>query len=188
MPDYSWASCFAVQHQLHVVVHVNWSAIVTTAGSEMLKVRHCLSKHIYFSRTFPHVVYLMVTSVNSFGVTVMHFAAISSLTHFLNQDVFLTITIYLKISKGSGRQSFSMTCISSFVLFLHLQFPPVQGRKRMLISACFGRPNWSSSCVITLTAFPFIYQSFAWQRFRPMNCQSHTLRVVKQHLWGGHYF
>lgn len=53
--------------------------------------------------------YLMVTSVNSFGATVMHFEAESSLTHFLNQVVFLTVKVYLKISKGSGRQSFSIT-------------------------------------------------------------------------------
>lgn len=70
----------------------------------------------------------------------MHFEATSSLTHFLNQDVFLTITIYLKISKGSGRQSFTMTWVSLFVLFLHLQFPPVQGKKIRFIEG-FERTN-----------------------------------------------
>lgn len=60
----------------------------------------------------------------------MHFEAKSSLTHFLNQEVFLTVTEYLKISKGSGRQSFSMTWLSPFVLFLHLQFPPAEEKYR----------------------------------------------------------
>lgn len=83
----------------------------------------------------------MVTSVNSFGVTVTHLEAVSSLTHFLNQDVFLTTTIYLYISKGSGRQSFSMTWISSFVLFLHLQFPPVHGKMYVNKSISFFWKN-----------------------------------------------
>lgn len=53
--------------------------------------------------------YLMVTSVNSFGATVMHFEAEARSTHFLNQVVLFTVKAYLKISKGSGRQSFSIT-------------------------------------------------------------------------------
>lgn len=68
----------------------------------------------------------MVTSVNSFGATVnMHFEAEAKSTHFLNQVVLLTVKVYSKISKGSGRQSFSITWVSPFVLFLHLQFPSV---------------------------------------------------------------
>lgn len=51
----------------------------------------------------------MVMSENSLGVTVMHFAAASSLTHSLNHDVLLTVTTYLNISNGSGRQSGLMT-------------------------------------------------------------------------------
>lgn len=82
-----------------------------------------------------------------------------------------------------------MTWVSSFVLFLHLQFPPVHGKKCVLISAIlFGRRYWSSSCAITLTAFPFIYQSVVWQWFSSMDSKSHTLRAVKQHFWGGNYF
>lgn len=53
--------------------------------------------------------YLIMISENSFGATVMHFEAESSLTHFLNQVVLLTVKAYLEMSKGSGRQSFSIT-------------------------------------------------------------------------------
>lgn len=66
----------------------------------------------------------MVTFVNSFGATVMHFEAEARSAHFLNQAALLTVKVYLKNSKGFGRQSFSMTWVSSLhpVLFLHLQF------------------------------------------------------------------
>ena len=69
--------------------------------------------------------YLMLTSVNSFRTTEMHFEAAASLTDFLNQVVLLTITAYMKISNGSGRQSFSTTRVSPCVLFPHLHSPPV---------------------------------------------------------------
>lgn len=56
--------------------------------------------------------YLMVTSVNSVRTTEMHFEAEASLTDFRNQVVLLAITAYMKISNGSGRQSFSTTRVS----------------------------------------------------------------------------
>lgn len=78
----------------------------------------------YF-RIFMSLFYLMVTFVNSVGPTVMHLDAEARSIDFLNQVIFLTLKLYLKNSKGFGRQSIPMTRDSSFVLFLHLQFPSV---------------------------------------------------------------
>lgn len=48
MPDYRGAGRNAVQSQLHIFVDVNWSAIITTAGSEIFKVRLSLKKYLFF--------------------------------------------------------------------------------------------------------------------------------------------
>lgn len=54
--------------------------------------------------------YLIVTSGNSFeGATVMHLEAEAMLSHFLNHVLFRKVNVYLNISNGFGRQSFSTT-------------------------------------------------------------------------------
>lgn len=54
MPDYSGTSRGAVQSQHHILVHVNWSAIITAA--EILKVRLFLKKYLFFKGIPTHCV------------------------------------------------------------------------------------------------------------------------------------
>ena len=70
------------------------------------------------------LVYLIVTSVNSFGVTVMHLDA-EVTTHFLNHVFLFTVKVYFNIWNGLGRQCFLIIWALECVTSLHLQFPSV---------------------------------------------------------------